>query len=73
MNFNENEKRFMETIESNIRYYNGNRRKKILGIKYYVEDGNKAKLTKDNRDFLTGMTIEQAYYAVAAITNYMED
>lgn len=64
------EKRFMETTESNLEYFNRNRKKGKIEVNYYVDGGNKADVIKDGCVILSCVTIENAYWTVAGIINY---
>ena len=70
MNFTEMEILTKTSMESNIEYFNRNRRKGKLAISYYVNDGNKADIYKDGKRIVSCLTIEQASAAVLAISNY---
>lgn len=72
MNFTETEKRFMGITSRNIEYFNSSRRKGKLAVEYYVDNGNVARITKDGNTVMDLLTIEAAYYAVAAIIRYSE-
>ena len=70
MNLNDSERRAMLTTYDNIKYFNANKRKGLLAVIYYVDNGNRADVTKDGIKIVSGATIEQAMYAVVAIINY---
>ena len=70
MNFTEREQLAKNITESNIEYFNMNRRKGKLAVTYYVNDGNKADIYKDDKRILATVTIEQASAAIVAIINY---
>ena len=71
MNFTEREKQFIATTKSNIEYFNSKYKGK-LAVKYYVDNGNVARITKDGRTVLDLLTVEAAFYAVAAIIRFKE-
>ena len=72
MNFTDEERFFILGTKNNIDYFNANRRKGKLDVKYYVADGNKADVTKDGKVILSGVSIREAFYGVTAIINYEE-
>ena len=71
MNFNERELITKRITEDNITFFNMNRRKGKLSVKYYVDDGNKADVYKDDIKILACVPMETASGAVVAIINYM--
>ena len=71
MNFTEQEKRFIATTESNLDYFNSKHKAK-LAVKYYVDNGNVARITKNGDTLMDLLSVEAAYYAIAAIIRYTE-
>lgn len=71
MNFTEQEKRFIATTESNLEYFNSKHKAK-LAVQYYVDNGNVVRITKNGNTVMDLLTVEAAYYAVAAIVRYTE-
>ena len=65
------EKRFMEVTENNISYFNDNHKEKLT-VEYYVDNGNVARITKNGNTVMDLLSIESAFYAVAAIIRYTE-
>lgn len=65
------EKRFMDVTESNIAYFNDSHKEK-LAVEYYVDNGNVARITKNGNTVLDLLSVEAAFYAVAAIIRYAE-
>lgn len=71
MNFTEQEKIFIAVTESNLEYFNSKHKEK-LAVKYYVDNGNVVRITKNGNTVMDLLTVEAAYYAVAAIVRYTE-
>lgn len=69
MSFTKEERIFIELIDDNLSLFNANRRKGIVTVDYVVDGGNRAEIRKDGK-LLLNVTIDQAYYAVAAIIRY---
>lgn len=63
-------KRLLEIIEGNLNFFNTKKRKGILTVKHYVENGDKWRICKDNKNLVCGMTLEELYYAVASTISY---
>ena len=57
-------------IERNLFTFNAGKRKGVLTIEHYVDDGDQWRILVDGKEKLVGMTLEQIYYAVAAIVVY---
>lgn len=72
MYLSEVEKTAKNIIESNIKHFNQGKRKNKLSVNYYISDGNKVDILKDNKMILCGVTFQVASMAIAAINNYME-
>ena len=70
MNFTEKEQIAVDITRDNINYFNRNKRKGKLRVEYFVDDGNRAALYKDDTRILGFADIEQASAAVVAIINY---
>lgn len=70
MNFTVRELVAKTITEDNITYFNHNRRNGKLSVKYYVDDGNKADVYKDDIKILACVPVETASGAVVAIINY---
>ena len=71
MNFTNQEKIFMELTKKNIEYFNQLGKAK-LAVEYYVDNGNVVRIIKNGNTLMDLLTIEAAYYAVAAIIRYQE-
>ena len=71
MNFSNQEKIFIELTKKNIEYFNQFSKAK-LAVEYYVDNGNVVRITKDGKTVMDLLTIEAAYYAVAAIIRFQE-
>ena len=63
-------KRLLEIIESNLNYFNGNKRKNFLTVEHTIDGGDKWKILKGNITLVSDMTLEELYYAVAGIISY---
>lgn len=63
-------KRLLEIIEGNLNFFNTKKRKGILTVEHYVENGDKWRICKDNKNLVCGMTLEELYYAVASTISY---
>lgn len=63
-------KELLFIIESNLNYFNQNKRKGILTVEHYIDNGDQWKILKDKKTLVCGMTLEQLYYAVASIVCY---
>ena len=63
-------KRLLEIIESNLNYFNENKRKKILTVEHTIEGGDQWKVLKGNITLVSDMSLEELYYAVAGIISY---
>lgn len=67
----EYEDRLLDTIESNINFFNqGKFRTNQLYVKLYVDNGNRANLYKGQMKICTDMTLDQLFWAVVGISNY---
>ena len=64
------DKHLLSAIESNLNYFNTCKKKGILSIEHYVAGGDQWKLLKDGFPILMDITLEEIYYAIAAIINY---
>ena len=62
--------RLLQIIESKLYCFNTFKRKGILTVEHYVDDGDKWKILKDDALLVCGMELEQLYYAVAGIVCY---
>ena len=71
MNFTAQEKTFMELINSSLVCFNEKRKKKLT-VDYYVDGGNVARVSKNGNVLLSGISIEDAFYAVVGIIRFME-
>lgn len=71
MSFTTEEKRYMEIINSNLQYFNCNRRKK-LSVSYYVADGNRVQVRWGNATIADGLTIHEAHIFVWGFTRGRE-
>ena len=67
MNFNENEKRYISIIESNLQFFNTGRRKKLL-VQYYVSGGNKALILWGGVTIAADLTIQEAHCFIWGFT-----
>ena len=63
-------KRLLDIIESNLNYFNTNKRKGILTVEHTIDDGDKWKVLKDGRVLVCNMSLKELYYAVAGIVTY---
>lgn len=63
MNFNENEKRYISIIESNLKHFNQGRRKR-LDVHYYIAGGNRALVLFAGSAVAADLTIQEAHYFV---------
>ena len=63
-------KRLLEIIESNLKFFNENKRKKFLTVEHTVDGGDKWKILKGNITLVSDMSLEELYYAVAGIISY---
>ena len=63
-------KRLLEIIEGNLKFFNENKRKKILTVEHTIECGDKWKVLKDGKTLVSDMSLEELYYAVAGIISY---
>lgn len=63
-------KRLLEIIESNLKFFNENKRKGILTVEHTVDGGDKWKVLKGNITLVSDMSLEELYYAVAGIISY---
>ena len=63
-------KRLLEIIESNLKFFNENKRKGILTVEHTVDGGDKWKVLKGNTTLVSDMSLEELYYAVAGIISY---
>lgn len=66
----EYDKQLLGIIEGNLNYFNTCKKKRILSVEHYVDNGDQWRLLKDGRQILVDMTLDELYYAVAAIINY---
>lgn len=63
----------LKIIESNLNYFNANKRKGILSIEHYIDCGDQWKILKDDGVLLYDMTLDQVHYAIAGIINYTRE
>lgn len=63
-------KRLLDIIESNLNYFNANKRKGILTVEHTIDGGDKWKILKDGKILTCNMSLEEVYYAVAGIITY---
>jgi hypothetical protein len=63
-------KTLLTIIERNLLSFNADKRKGIVTVEHYVDGGDQWRILIDEKEKLCGMTIEQLYYAVAAICVY---
>lgn len=63
MYFDENEKRYISIIESNLKHFNTGRRKR-LDVHYYVAGGNRALVLFGGSTVAADLTIQETYYFV---------
>ena len=66
----EYDKQLLGILENNLNYFNICKKKGILSVEHYVDNGDQWKVMKDGKDILVDMTLEQAYCVVAAIISY---
>lgn len=66
----EYENRLLDTIESNLNYFNNGKSKGKLSAELFVSDGNKADLYKDGSKICFCITLDQLFWAVVGIVNY---
>lgn len=57
-------------IEGNVKIFNMGKRKNLLSVKHYVANGDQYKILKGDKIIADFMTLDQCYYAIAAIVNY---
>lgn len=67
----DSEKVYLGLTDDNLKHYNAHHKAK-LSVDYTADNGMCAKILKNGKVILSGMTIENVYYAVAAIINYQE-
>lgn len=60
MSYTQEEKRYMSLIESNLQFFNCNRRKRLI-VEYYVADGNRARVLWGHTTIADGLTIHEAH------------
>lgn len=60
MSYTQQEKHYMSLIESNLQFFNCARRKKLT-VKYYVADGNRAKILWGTVTIAEDLTIHEAH------------
>lgn len=71
MNFNEQEKMYQRLIENNLQFFNCARRK-TLQVKYYVDEGNKARIEWGHVTIADGLTVQEAHFFVWGFTRGRE-
>ena len=71
MTFDKQEKHYMSLIEGNLEFFNATRRKKLT-IKYYVADGNRARVYWGHVVVADGLTIQEAHVFVWGFTRGRE-
>ena len=59
-----------QIIEANLAYFNTGKRKNLLSVKHYVDNGDQYKILKGDKIIADFMTLDQCYYALLAIINY---
>ena len=57
-------------IERNLNNFNKHKRKGILSVEHYIDDGDKWKILKDNSVIVSDMNLEQLFCGVISITFY---
>lgn len=65
-------KELLFIIESNLNYFNQNKRKGILTVEHYIDNGDQWQVLKDNKVLVCNMSLEELYFAVAGIICYEE-
>lgn len=63
-------KGLLNIIENNLNHFNTCKKKGILSVEHYVDNGDQWKVMKDGKNILVDMTLEQAYCVIAAIISY---
>ena len=63
-------KTLLTIIERNLLSFNAGKRKGIMTVEHYVDCGDQWRILIDEKEKLCNMTLEQIYYAVAAICVY---
>lgn len=71
MCFDEQEKRYMSTINGNLEFFNTGRRKKLT-VKYYISNGNRACVKWGNATIASELTIQEAHAFVWGFTRGRE-
>lgn len=59
-----------QIIEANLVCFNTGKRKNLLSVKHYVDNGDQYKILKGDKIIADFMTLDQCYYALLAIINY---
>ena len=68
----EEEKRYLSVIESNLRFYNGSRRKKVISIHPYISDGNRLDVKLDDCTIASCLSIRDAHNFIFGIVAYAD-
>ena len=71
MCFDKQEKYYMELINGNLVFFNAGRRKKLT-VKYYVANGNRARIYWGHVVIVDGLTIQEAHAFVWGFTRGKE-
>lgn len=66
-------KKLLEIIEHNLNYFNSSKRKGVLTVEHYVDNGDQWQILKDNKILVCNMNLEELYFAVAGIICYEEE
>lgn len=69
----EYDKRMLQVVQNNLKYFNTKKRNGIITVEHYVANGDRWQMLKDGKCMLSDMSLNELYYAVAAIIRYKQE
>lgn len=68
----EYDKMLLSVVESNLNYFNRNKRKGVLTVNHYVDQGDQWEILCDGNVVFNFMTLKEMFVAVATVIRYEE-